>query len=279
MKTLAYTIASEIDEYDLIADSKEEPSYSNLGVLRADVILKYAEYRGGFNNIHNIPANTFNAIESSELRNCYNNSTVALGSLKNRLIKSQTTEFQFLCPYCLIIKHTTFDHYLPQEEHPVFSVCANNLVPCCGPCNQKKLSYWKQNGQRAILHFYNDLIPNTQFLFCDLNFNGIIPILTFRLNFPNGYNGTLRNRIEKHFERLDLIARYNEYSPGLLSNVIIDFGGLDDDTTSAEAKRFLLRKANKFALKYGDNYWYSVGYKALNQSNQYIANLLNGLYD
>jgi len=274
MIQLNYNIANAIAEYDLISHSKQNPSRANLIALRPHVNPHYTEYLNAFNNIHGKAANVFNVNDSTELRNCYNNPTGALDNLKVRLINCQTDTFKFLCPYCLIINHTTFDHYIPQEEQPVFSVCAKNLIPCCGLCNGKKLQYWKEGGQRAIIHFYNDIIPNEKFLFCDLSFNGSIPILNFRLSFSSTFDPAIRFRIEQHFTRLDLINRYDKTAPKVLSDIDTDFNSLIEFTpTVDEVSHFLSNKANELFGKCGDNYWYALAYETLSASNIYMVNL------
>jgi 5-methylcytosine-specific restriction endonuclease McrA len=271
---LSHNIANPILEYDSITQSKQQPSRAKLVALRTQVDTHYNEYLNAFLNIHNKAPNPFAANDSTELRNCYNNSTAALDGLKARIVNAQTDTLKFICPYCLIINHTTFDHYIPKEEHPVYSVCSKNLIPCCGLCNGKKLQYWKENGQRAIIHFYNDTIPNQQFLYCDLTFNGLIPIVKFRLQFQNNFNVGLRYIIEKHFERLELLNRYDENVPTILSNIDTDFNSLAGFNPSQnEVADFLIRKANEYYAKYGRNYWQGVAYETLANSNQYLNNL------
>lgn len=276
MIRLVYNIINEIGEYDLIAISKHEPSRTNLANLRINVNPYYNSYLHGFDNIHNIADNPFNGPDSVELKNCYENPTRALDNLKTRLTNTQSDTFKLLCPYCLIINHSTFDHYIPKENQPVYSVLAKNLIPCCHLCNGKKMEYWREGDYRAIIHFYNDLVPQELFLHCDLNFNGIIPILSFRLNFPDGIDVAKQQLIERHFTRLDLINRYNEAAPKILSDIDTDFKSLEGITpTLIQARTFLNKKANELSMKCGANYWYAIGYRTLGASDQYINNLLD----
>jgi 5-methylcytosine-specific restriction endonuclease McrA len=275
MLRLNYNIADEIGEFDSIVASKYQPARGNLIGLRPQVIVHYNEYLNTFNNIQNKPANTFDPEESEELQNCYGNSTAALESLKARLVSCQSETFQFLCPYCLILDHSTFDHYIPREEQPVYSACSKNLIPCCGTCNGKKQLYWKTAGHRAIIHFYNDTIPNVQFLFCDLDFNGHIPILSFRLKFGAAYDPVIRVRVENHFERLGLLIRYDEAVPKVLSEIDTDFKSLGGfHPTAVEVSDFLSRKASLLFNKCGINYWHALVYRKLSMSDEYIANLI-----
>jgi 5-methylcytosine-specific restriction endonuclease McrA len=275
MIRLNYVIENEINEFDSIVQSKHLISRDNLTTIRTQVNNNFNEYIDRFGNIHNIGANSFGNEDSDELRNCYKIQTAALNDLKARLINCQTDTFKFICPYCLITKHTTFDHYIPIEEQPVFSVCAKNLIPSCNLCNNKKLEYWKETGQRAIIHFYNDIIPTEQFLYCDLTFNGSIPILSFRLSFPTVIDERLRFRIIKHFERLNLLDRYDDEVTRVLSDVNTDVIALEGfSPTIREVEGFLTRKAIDLFGRYGNNYWYAIAYLKLAASNQYIQTLL-----
>jgi 5-methylcytosine-specific restriction endonuclease McrA len=273
MKELNYSITNELNEYDVIAAAKRTPSRTILIGLRGNVQPHYQNYLKRFGSIQGQPANPFNASQSLNLNNCYYNSTAPLNGLKKRLIDSQTDTFKFLCPYCLISNHSTFDHYIPIEEHPVFGVLAKNLVPCCDGCNKRKLEYWTDNNQRAIIHFYNDAIPNTNFLHCDLTFKGTIPVLSYRLDFT-GVKPKVRTRITKHFTRLDLLNRYNEAAPSVISNINTDVQSLGVmKPTRPAIGRFLTAKATELRASHGTNYWGALAYNALGNSQPYLRSI------
>lgn len=274
MIALNYVIGNEINEYGLISNAKQEPSRTALINLRPHVSGHYDTYRDNFNTIHTIPPNPFDNAQSTHLRNCYLNPTKALESLKARIIDSQSDVFKSLCPYCLIVNHSTFDHYVPKEQHPVYSVYPRNLIPCCDPCNRAKNEYWLENNQRAILHFYNDMIPNYQFLVCDLAFNGAIPILSFRFAFPANTAMAERFIIERHFNRLHLLERYNDEVPKVLSDIDNDVRSQPPGTLVQDICDILQRKANIMAGKCGINYWYALAYARISQEQPYVDSLL-----
>lgn len=273
MKTLNYTIVDELKEYDLISAAKREPSRTILNGLRGNVQPHYQDYLRRFGSIQSRVANPFNVTQSLNLKNAYYRSTAPLNGLKKRIVSSQTDVFKFLCPYCLIANHSTFDHYVPIEEHPVFGVLARNLVPCCDVCNKRKLDYWRESNQRAIIHFYNDFIPNTKFLYCDLTFSGTIPILSYRLSFA-GVSPKMRLRITRHFTRLELIDRYDEAAPKVISDINTDVQSLKANKPSRpEIRRFLNQKAANLKVSHGVNYWSALAYESLANSNTYINSI------
>lgn len=277
MLQLNYNIANAIAEYDLIVDSKESPSLELLQGLKAQVEEKYELYLEDFDNIHTINDNSFDEDNSKELENCYNNPTNALENLKLRLTEAQTDEFKVICPYCLMINHSTFDHYIPKKNHPAFSVLPKNLIPCCDKCNKKKHQYWlAEDGERGIIHFYNDNVNNEKFLYCDLTSKNTILKLNFRLSFRNNIDPSLRGRIENHFDRLKLINRYNK-NPLPISDISTDIKSNLSifDATELQIANLLRRKAAEFYMRYGNNYWYAVAYEAVANSPASITNLVN----
>jgi len=275
MKSLNYTIANELGEYDNISRAKQEPTQSVLIRIRRRVEPHYQNYLSRFSSIHNLPANPFSRNHSKNLQNCYHKPTAPLDSLKSRLVSSQTDTFKLLCPYCLISNHSTFDHYIPITEHPVFGVLAKNLVPCCDVCNKKKLNYWRESNRRAVIHFYNDTIPAAKFLHCDLTFSGSIPVLTYRLDLTGiGVNANMRNRISRHFTRLDLLNRYNEAAPKAISDIITDVQALKATRpTLSKTTAFLTAKAVEMSLKCGNNYWEALAYEALGNSKPFLKGI------
>lgn len=272
MKSLKYTIQNELNEYDEIVRSKRG-SRTTLSRLKARVKPQYQAYLKRFGSIHNHPKNSFNTIHSNNLKNCYLQPSIALNGLKARLVSAQSDTFQNLCPYCLIINHSTFDHYIPLNEQPVFGVLARNIIPCCDVCNKKKLEYWRESNRRAIIHFYNDTIPNIQFLHCDLTFHGQLPSLSFRSDFSNISKRTA-SRIEGHFKRLNLIKRYDRATPKLISDVYRDIAALQAlKPTRAKIGRFLIQKAVGQQKDCGLNYWQSVAYDTLGKSQTFLRSL------
>lgn len=270
---LSYPALVEIDEYDLIVNAKHHAVRTELVALRPQVVTHYDNYVNSFQTIHALGVNPHNEAASTVLKNCYRQTTAPLEVLKKRLIDAQNDPFSSLCPYCLIMNHSTFDHYIPFEEYPAYSVLAKNLVPCCDRCNKKKLEYWRDSGQRSIFHFYCDAIPQHRFLRCNLSYNVLgLPVLTFSLHLNNI---PMRNLIEKHFERLDLIDRYNKEAPGAISDVGIDIESLLDLVPSLDQVRSVLQnKASFFLNRCGNNYWLGLCYETLAGSDRFIIEAL-----
>jgi 5-methylcytosine-specific restriction endonuclease McrA len=277
MKSLNYIACSEINEFDLIVNSKQKDSRARLIDLRPLVKTNYDTYENSFAEIHQIGESTFDDDEKEDLLGCYLSPTKPLGNLLNRIIAAQTLQFKHVCPYCLLIPRTTFDHYIPEGQHPAFSVFAKNLVPCCTICNGKKLSYWRSEDSRGIIHFYNDLIPEIQFLFGNLSFNDdVTPSIEFELHHRHGIAPDLFEIISLHFDRLELLKRYKESVEFAISDIT---DGVDSnieelkEITLDSIKRVIKNRSNKFKLQFGLNYWKSIIMDLLADSEVFLNSL------
>lgn len=278
MKNLNYLNVVEMDEFNLIKNSKQTATRNRINLILTDVDNNYNNYLNNFNSIHNIGVSTFSQSEGQDLRSCYKVKTVARDNLLKRIIDHQTTHFKHTCPYCLLNTRSTYDHYVPEENYPVFCVLVNNLIPCCTICNGKKLEFWRINGTRGILHFYNDIIPQVQFLFGTLTFStSNIPFISYNLVHSATISQQIFAIIENHFNRLDLINRYQESLDLLISDIIddvevnkIEFG---NSVTPHAISSIISSKANRLKLHYGTNYWKSIAMDLLANSSQFINSL------
>ena len=278
MRNLNYLNSIEIDEYNLIKNSKQYDMKNRLDQIQVLVVTNYNEYVDNFSTIQQIGPSTFNNQESTDLRSCYKIKTAARDSLLARIVNNQTTHFKHICPYCLLYPRTTYDHYIPEQAYPVFCVLPKNLIPCCITCNGKKLQYWRENGSRAILHYYNDLIPQTQFLTGSLAFNAqSVPYVSYQINQPAGVSNAIFSVITYHFNRLELIDRYEKHLDLVVSDIVDDvqsnrqeFGAF---LTTQNIANIILNKANRYKQHYGNNYWKSIAMDLLGNSQQFLATL------
>lgn len=277
MRNLNYLNCIEIDEFDIIKDSKHLNTRQNLDSIRHRVVGRYNAYLNNFDTIHRMGISTFVDPEKSNLLGCYSSKTKAVDNFLGRIIDAQTDEFKQICPYCLILPRTTFDHYVPEENYPVFSVLGKNLIPSCTTCNGKKLTYWRDSGNRAIIHYLNDTIPNVQFIFGTLTFSQNTPTINFNLRRGPGVPTRFYSLARLHFQRLDLLARYKKAVASLLGDITVDIDSVRAEfgnaLTAQAITNILLNKSNRLKLLYGNNYWKSISLNILAGSPQYINTL------
>ena len=133
------------------------------------------------------------------------------------------------CPYCFRGEVSSFDHFLPKELFPEYSVHPRNLVPACSRCNQYKSIEYKD-----VFNPYIDDVPIlAQYLFVKFQKLNDDFLVEYYLDNSNGIESSLFKRIENTFAILDLANRYKEASSDLFVMVSKDIklekkGDLDE---------------------------------------------------
>lgn len=277
MIRLSYTDDDECKRFQSIWQKKHNPARSKLEQLHDTVCNQYKFYINRFQDLRSKAKSNFSAEDTNYLNNCYNNSTIALDRLKAKLRKSQLVHLQRLCPFCQIIPDTaTFDHFVPRDHSPEYSVLGKNLVPCCSTCNSKKGTYWKEDGQISMIHFYNDDPNKVRYLNAEVNYINSFPHLNFKLNLNQLPDLTLRFKIEKHYKRLDLIKRFNLNSSQIISEIQIDYDAYrEEQRENDDILSFMNKKAIGYFKKYGLNYHVAITYETLAADPYFYDFLVN----
>ena len=185
-------------------------------------------------------------VQKEDLLHCYESTAKALEELKKLITERQLEEVRDFCAYCGIGSPRQFDHYLPKAKFPEFSVHFYNLLPCCGSCNGLKGETWLQaNGTRAFITFYIDSLPTRPMLKLNVRWlvksGKCVPIVSFHLVRPTGFNIANFKIIESHFDKLELLARYKDQAH-------TEFLALRDAALAREAKT--VPALRKFLTKY-----------------------------
>jgi hypothetical protein len=278
MKNLNPLICSQILEFDLIKDSKRNPTRSNLTLLRPSVDANYNYYLTNFQNIHTIGNLGYSLAQNEDLKKCYTISTNALSNLIGRIIKAQSIELQYICAYCLFHTVTTIDHHVPEGEFPVFCVMPQNLLPCCFRCNGIKNEYWRNAGlsSRLFIHFYNDPIPNLIFLSGSLALNNGIPRISYTLSQPPGMTNAFYSILQTHFQKLELLNLYAENIGVVIGEIkksVISARAANPAITIADISRVLLATSQAKKHDFGINYWQSIATDLLAMSQPFLSSL------
>lgn len=257
-----------------IINDKNEPGKTRILALRPRVEKRYSEYKLCFDRdtIHTLKEDVYASQEKADLTSCYESQTVSLGLLLKEIVESQDRDLQGTCQYCGIHHPKSIDHYLPQSKFPEFSALALNLLPCCTECNSKKGNYWLKNGYRGIINFYRDILPEEQFLFCDIHYDhqNNIPVLSFKLKVPATINPALAIIIESHFERLELCDRYIGYTHDFVSSKKDSITSYLNSTDLNEIQKRLQIDAEKLKKRLGINNWKVVLSYELSKSTRFI---------
>lgn len=266
------------DVLECIIKRKFEPKKSILENMKVDLLDRFKEYENNKEHLENI--NDYKGINEDQkeaLLDCYKRK----GYLENTVIKKSIKDIQDpqhreKCPYCRINTPNTIDHYIPKDDFPEFSFLPINLIPCCSICNEKKGTRWKDENGRFFLNYYFDKICEDKFLYVkldykkdDLKFTSSINYYLNTKNIKDNYNLDI---IISHFDKLNLLDRYDKLIMEEISNiytkVMINDYPIDNHRISIEMEYKTLKHV------YGENYWKTVLYKSILDSN-YIEDVYN----
>lgn len=228
--------------------------------------------------IGGIAQSAWSVAERDDMLHCYEATTKALKKLKEIISKSQPDEIRDICPYCGIGGPGQFDHYLPKEKFPEFSVNSLNLVPCCGVCNGKKSDFWQNPGSpREFINFYLDSLPAAPMINITVQWKikkgKLVPISTFDLVCPTGFGVNEFQLVSNHFQKLGLLGRYKDQAH-------TEFLSIRNSALAREARtiktlrEFLLRFITNWENTLGPLNWRIVLYRALTAYTPFLQSCL-----
>lgn len=265
--------------FDEILDSKKGEHKKSIIKIKNDILTRYDEYidKAENNLLQNLPSTSNPLILNSKasLLVCYNSKTSALDKIKSNIKLAQPKFYQNLCPYCGIGIPSTFDHYIPKEKFPEYSVFVPNLIPCCSSCNQKKGERWKDTNSRIFINFYYDNLFNDEFIDTSVE-KDIEKIFKTKMKLykPNSFTNEQFSIIQAHFKELDLITQYIENGYSFISEIIRSFNILYLGNSKSDVKLLLEKFYNENIVDYGINHFRTQIYKALSKSDDFIDYLI-----
>ena len=186
---------------------------NNLLRIEPQVVSRYIDFEQAITQktLFNFSEQTSFSIYTEDLLSCYKNKTKKVKEIFKLIKDTQPKRFLSLCPYCGLTIPKTHDHYLPESRFPELAVHALNLVPCCGACNETKNKYWRNDNHRIFLHFYSDIIPQTQYIKATLYSIDTSAVgASFAMQRPDNVADYIWEILEAHYEQLKLIEQYNE---------------------------------------------------------------------
>jgi hypothetical protein len=274
-----YTGYNEIISFGTIAREKNNPANATLQAIVGRIATSYTQY---LNNFHTLEGKRNSDIlvtevnERAALQLCYSSETKSFKFIRGKIFDIQPNELKAFCPYCLLNKPKTLDHYIGQTEFPEYSILQRNLIPCCFDCNNNKGEEWRQNSQRRFIHFYNDTFLNNRFLHAKLIYHRgeIVPRIHFFLLKPIAMTLTDFRIVKFHFKDLHLLNEYNTRANTLVSSEIDAIkDSILNGVTKPQIISILKSRANSRAMNFGLNYWEAVLYETLANNNKLINSL------
>ena len=263
MRTIPMVDVDSVDLFDRITEAKRGHRQEWMRAARPQVIRAYQMYIEAAPEVGALRHAHLTNGQERALRHAYSVETSPMAALRSSILNRTAV---VRCPFCGISESSSLDHYLPKEEYPEFAVFPPNLLPCCVPCNTRKLDRVVQNGTdvRLFIHPHFDDIPRLRFLTARVGLTPDALTLSFRVVRPVGMAHRLFNRIRSHFTKLNLDDRYRRMG---LEHLAGQYGVLSRAYGPEEAPERvsteLRQSADDFEESYGPNYWISVLCRAL----------------
>lgn len=266
---------SNIDLHKSVVSRKQEPCRGNLIAKESIISSKINQYERCANtsSLESITAAPRLGAVKNDLHSCFTGKTKNLKAIFKKIEDSQTPGLLKWCPYCGLTKPNSFDHYLPKESFPEFSITPLNLVSCCTTCNSSKGEKWlNKNAERLFLHFYADDIPETQFLFAETVNDGNAFAATYSLIQPDDCSDYTWETISSHFSELKLLHQFSENTNDEIVSIknmcIAHFkaGG-------SYVEAYIRHLAKEEEKTFGANHWRIVLMRSLAQNNAFIEHV------
>lgn len=241
--------------------------------VQTDVITLCNMYAKILNKLE-IPALKGWAVDvSGALQSCYTIPTKELSLLKDSILenlKNQSEINMQRCAYCMLNEPRTWDHYMPKNDFPEYSVFHENLVYVCYGCNQLKSNNFVKS-KLIYCHPYFTVDSDKPLLHCK------ITIINERLSIQ--YYGAGEGKLkpagmvaQEHLTRLGLIDRFKGEAASTINGLIGELRQCNPNGVSPGVLSQTLKR--KYAIakeRLGCNAWDSRLWHALAACPDFIA--------
>lgn len=262
--------AANVDDnkllFDIISNKKSEKRNKLLPYIN-DIYKRYDFYRINTLTLEQIvPQSAQWCSIRKDLHSCYGNNKY-FSLAKKAIFEALPSSSQSKCPYCMLNRHNSFDHFLSKEIYPEFSIYTPNLIPCCSECNTSKGDrLFDCNQNRIFLHFYFDELPVEKYLYIRLTFdNGDrIPCIRVYLDFNFSIHPKLKNLIIHHYESLELLRKYKESVNERLNTIVSEIHNYCKVGLELKLIVQIIEIRYKTLVdEYGINFWEACLYEAI----------------
>lgn len=266
-----------IDSYKLlddIIDKKKQSHRKKLLLYKERVKERYRYYELHVKSLSQITSLEMCVPVKDELHSCYG-SNVGFSEAKKKLIASLPIAIQSKCPYCMLNRPNTLDHYFDKNDYPEYSVFIPNLIPCCSECNNLKSNkVFSDLGRREFIHFYYDTLPDYKFLFIRFtNEYDQVPKIEVFLQFQE--NDPLKDLVTSHFSNLYLINKYKESINDKLSVILSEINCyLAKEKTKTDIEEILQIRYTSMIERNGYNYWEACIFEGILNSPNYLRSIM-----
>lgn len=227
MNNLEYTRGTDEAIYKAGRKGLHTENRAYMESLKEELVGAYANYHqlmdeGNLHQLTELWEVDYLALEAEReiverkrrfLHDLYKSSRTIVKNHKNDILVQNNCD-SIICPICGIDTYDEWDHYVPRELMPEYSVLTSNLIPLCHDCNHKKNTLWlnDDNSQRLIFNAFVDVLPTVPFITCTLESDDILglPRIAVAPNTSLRAEVTEENIILTTIEKLSLIDKYQE---------------------------------------------------------------------
>ena len=264
------------DTFDAIVNSKEDGPYNRKTAvlnIKNDVYIAYRKYESALNNnnLENLKSTTLFQTNKDALNSMYSFENKELKKYMNEIMTNNNNQDDE-CPICQIDTISCFDHFVPKEDYPEFSINIHNLIPSCSICNNKKRKYFLKNNKRMFINIYIDKIPSDKrFLYLKYDENNV-PV--FNINNLDNMDIDLYNRLNYTFTKLLILKRYNKRMYKEIQILNKTFRKMNI-LPKARIKRIIKQRISENEIKFGPTHWETLLYKELVDNNNLFEFIIN----
>jgi len=259
-------------------NSQKDPDYKQrITVLVPAIKSLYGVYETAYNTNNHVSLvpNGYTNQDKTDLLRLYTSGNSRLVKLKNSITTVFDNRAMNTCQYCTIAPVGSFDHIVPKDEFPEFSVNPKNLLPACATCNSCKIDNWRANNKTIFLNLYTDILPSERYLFVDLIVSPDYIEPTFELRNINNIDKDFFILLKSHYTKLHLPQRFKKESCKIISeltNLIKSSKNLLDQNQIIE---LVTNKIEEDKKVFGYNYFKSILEEELISNKDYLNLMFN----
>lgn len=207
--------------FPTIVGSKQKKTRTILRGVQAKVMDLCDSYDDALDDLSTPKEQIWTKDERGALQSCYGVKTKVLSKHKDNILAALKAESEVnvqRCAYCMLSDPRTWDHYLPKESFPEYSVYHSNLLYICFGCNHRKSTDFDEDNL-LFCHPYFTVDSAVSFLHCQVTIVG--GKLAIKYYCAGAGDLQVPGQIaQRHLERLGLITRFAAEASSMVSGLI-----------------------------------------------------------
>lgn len=243
--------------FEEIASHKHLKTRNELIGVKNAVVALCKSYADSLKKLTPPKEQTWTTGASDALKSCYSVSTKSLSTHKDAILNSLKMQSEInvqRCAYCMLNDPRTWDHYMPKDNFPEYSIYHENLVYICYGCNQRKSNHF-DDVSLIYCHPYFTVDSNEPLLHCNISVRAGRLSIQYYGAGGDGFvqAGTISHH---HLSRLGLIDRFKAEASSTVSGLIGELRHhFPNGVTKGALDNVLQRRYDDARKKLGCNAW------------------------